>query len=73
MLRVMAILLWMVFSFIASAFFFGAIIAFFYLRDPDPPTHIAFVGTMCFSPVLAIIALVLGITGKLPGTGKQTD
>jgi hypothetical protein len=72
MRRIMFILIWVIAFIVTPAFLCGGIIAVFYLpQDPDPPTEMAFMGTMCLSPIAGILGLVLGVRGKLPGTGKQ--
>jgi hypothetical protein len=73
MRRSLLTLLWTVIFFILPVFFFGALIGLFYLKTPDPPTRMAFGGTMCFSPICGIVGLVLGIRGELPGTKKRTE
>ncbi len=67
--RFLFIAIWTVVFFALPAFLIGGLLALLYIPSAaDPPTEMGFMGTMCMSPLAALVGLFLGVRRKLPGT-----
>lgn len=67
--RIVFILIWTIAFFALPAFLIGGLVALLYVPSAsDPPTETGFMGTMCMSPVFAVVGFILSVRGRLPGT-----